>query len=322
MPLKDHPQLAQLVAPILDEAITTTAQKEFNRLREATNDDALVAEKVTKAVVSLAILPYGTTPEYNEWDALLHITYYHPQEINVAIQILDRLCVESPEGLGREAPLHIVDVGCAALAVQIALAIAATVNQLDANAIDLKLISATPSLMKIGTKLWNEFRSLLDQNPELSDLSRACEDLSPRCEFFDSYAEFWSSDVGDLPSECWLTSLPPEFNSNRKEIIEALKTLHQRYTSKITYLTCHELQFELARCVPGVKFDWIPQRTEKRPFDGKILKTSKWREELVDVVSALREEPMESNPAGLLKIPVRWIPYNMYRGYFTMIGKR
>ena len=75
MPVRNTLELSPLVGHVLDEAIATVAEEEFNRLCRATNNDFQVARDVTKAVRSLRNLQQGEEPEYNEWDALFYVTW-------------------------------------------------------------------------------------------------------------------------------------------------------------------------------------------------------------------------------------------------------
>jgi hypothetical protein len=71
MSLIDNLELRTLVAHVLDEAITTVAEKEFKRLCGATQNDAhQVAANVSAALNALDKLQKGVEPKYNGWEAL------------------------------------------------------------------------------------------------------------------------------------------------------------------------------------------------------------------------------------------------------------
>ena len=325
MPLRDKSELIELVAPLLDEAIVTVAEQEFDRLRSAASDDAQVAENAAEAVKSLALMQYGRQPAFNEWDALFYITDYQPGQINFALQILEGLIRESSEGLGRDVPLHIIDVGCGALAVQFAAAILATAHKVDGADIVVRGIDSRPAMKNIGAILWNQFRALVHRCPKLSELSHACDALTTRAEVYDSYASFCraatSPSHADAPPECWLASLDPVFEANRDEISGALQTLHERYCANVRLAACFELTLVIDRCVPGGDLQSKGPRKEELPFRGKLPKTSKWRAELVAELSRLLQQPINRNVAGLLEIPVIWSSRLIYRGSITTRGR-
>ena len=324
MPLRDNLELTQLVAPILDEAIVTVAEQEFDRLRSAASDDAEIAENTTEAVKSLALMQYGKEPAFNEWDALFYITDYQPSHINFALQVLEGLIQEASDGLAGKQPLHIIDVGCGALAVQFAAAILATAYNVDGANIVVKGIDTRPAMKAIGTTLWKQFRALVDQCPKLSALSHACDGLATRAEVYDLYASFCraatSPSHAEAAPECWLTSLDPVFEANIDEIAGALQTLHERYSANVKLAACFELKLVIDRCVPGGGLQSKGPRKEELPFQGKLPRTSKWRAELAAELSRLPQNAYSRNVAGLLEIPVIWSPRLIYRGSITTRG--
>ncbi|MDE0042152.1 MAG: hypothetical protein OXT74_08955 [Candidatus Poribacteria bacterium] len=321
MSLRENSELIELVAPLLDEAITTVAEQEFTRLRSAASDDAQVAENATEAVKSLALMQYGRQPAFNEWDALFYITDYQPGHINFALQVLEGLIQETPGGLAGKPPLHIINVGCGALAVQFAMAILATVYNVDGDTSVVKGIDTRPAMKVIGATLWKQFRALVDQCPKLSALSHACDALTTHAEVYDSYTSFCraaaSPPHADALPECWLVSLDPVFEANKDEIAGALQTLHERYSDNVRLAACFELTLVIDRCVPGGGLQSKGPRKEALPFQGKLPITSKWREELAAELSKLPQNAYSRNVAGLLQIPVIWPGRLIYRGSIT-----
>ncbi|MDE0299856.1 MAG: hypothetical protein OXN17_14575 [Candidatus Poribacteria bacterium] len=321
MPLRENSELIEFVAPLLDEAITTVGEQEYIRLRRAADDDAQVAENATEAVKSLALMQYGRQPAFNEWDALFYITDYQPGHINFALQVLEGLIQEAPDGLAGKPSLHIINVGCGALAVQFAVAILAAVYNVDGATIVVKGIDTRPAMKVIGTTLWKQFRTLVDRYPKLSALSHACDGLTTRAEVYDSYASFWraatSPPPADAPPECWLVSLDPVFEANKDEIAGALQTLHERYSDNVRLAACFDLTLEIDRCVPRGGLQFKRPRKEMLPFQGKLPITSKWREELVAELSKLPQNAYSRNVAGLLQIPVIWPGRLICRGSIT-----
>lgn len=324
MRLRENSELIELVAPLLDEAIVSVAEQEFNRLRSTANNDAQVAENTTEAVKSLALMQYGREPAFNEWDALFYITAYQPSHINFVLQVLEGLIQETPDGLTGRLPLHIIDVGCGALGVQFAMAILAAACNVDGANIVVNGIDTRPAMKAIGTTLWKQFRVLVDQSPKLSALSHACDGLTTRAEVYDSYASFCRAATtpkhADTPPECWFVSLDPVFESNRDEINGALQTLHEKYCANVRLAACFELKFVIDHCVSSGGLQSKGPRKDELPFQGKLPITSKWRAELVAELSRLPQNEYSRNVAGLLEISVSWSPRLIYRGSITTHG--
>ena len=269
-------------------------------------------------------MQYGKEPAFNEWDALFYITDYQPGHINFALQVLKGLIQEAPDSLAGKPPLHIIDVGCGALAVQFAAAILATVHNVDGAIIVVKGIDTRPAMKVIGATLWKQFRALVDRCPKLSELSHICDALTTRAEVYDSYATFCRAESSpsraEAPPECWLVSLDPVFEANKDEIAAALQTLHERYSVNVRFAACFELKLVIDRCVPGGGLQSKGPRKETLPFQGKLPMTSKWRAELVAELSKLPQKVYSRNVAGLLQIPVIWPGRLIYRGSITTRG--
>ena len=145
---------------VFDEAIATVAEQEFNRLRRITTDNAQVAENVKAALDSLVNLQYGVEPEYNEWEALFYVTWYQPYQINLALTVLQKVYEDARQHLGPDLPLHIIDVGCGALAVQFAMAILAAEYRQEDSKVIINGIDPSDPMKKIGETLWLEFWSI------------------------------------------------------------------------------------------------------------------------------------------------------------------
>ena len=211
MPVRNALELRLLVGHVLDEAIATVAEEEFNRLRSTANNDFQVARNVTEALRSLRNLQQGVEPEYNEWDALFYVTWYQPRQVNLALAILQEPYEDARRQLGSDFPLHIIDVGCGALAVQFAMAILAAENQREGNDLTVNGIDPSEPMKRIGKVLWSNFRFFLGEHSDLSDLSRTCDHMTNNCELFDSHASCLSSVGGhswfDFRLECWIIAL-------------------------------------------------------------------------------------------------------------------
>ena len=312
MSLIDNLELRKLVACVIDEAIATVAEEEFNRLCEITNNVALVGENIKAALESLAKLRDGLEPEYNEWDALFYVTWYQPRQINLALSILQELYQDVRKWQGPDLPLHIIDVGCGALAVQFAMAILATECHREGDNVTVTGIDPSEAMRKIGESLWLEFWTILDKHPgkhpELSDLARFCDYMTSSCESFDSYSLYCSSKV-DRPqvmerTECWMIALHAIYESNKDKIKEALQTLYGQYSPRVRLVTCHESKLSVARSVAGGDFRCHILSSNMLPFQGELSNTTEWRRHLVKKLPNNLLRSVE----GLLKRPAEWAP--------------
>ena len=308
MPVRNTLELSPLVGHVLDEAIATVAEEEFNRLCRATNNDFQVARDVTKAVRSLRNLQQGEEPEYNEWDALFYVTWYQPRQINLALAILQELYEDARRRLGSDFPLHIIDVGCGALAVQFAMAILAAENQREGNDLTVNGIDPSEPMKKIGETLWLKFRSFLCEHSDLSDLSRTCDHMTTNCELFDSHTSYFCSEGGrswvNPRLERWIVAVHASYESNRFTIKRALQELRDRYSPSAILVTSHRSRGEVVRFVAGEES--LQQRLSPKmlPLKGKLTNTTEWRTDLLSKLPAYQTNSLSS----LLSNPVEWAP--------------
>ena len=315
MPVRNTLELRILVGHVLDEAIASVAEEEFNRLRRATNDNAQIAANVTAALSSLDKLPKGVEPKYNEWDALFYITWYQPRQINMALKILRRFYEKSRykhQRAGR--PFHVIDVGCGALAVQFAMALLAT--ECRWKGADVTVIGIDPSepMRNIGDALWLEFWSNLSSHPnlnkhsELSDLERFCDCMASSCESFDSFSSYRCSKVGlsqaTERSECWMMAVDVVYTSNKNKIKEAIQAIRNQCKPNKNFLTCknqHD-RLEAARFVVDKGFECeMKLGVEDLWFEETLPITTKWRRSLITELNVQIERQRQ-----LLNNPVKW----------------
>ena len=298
----------ELVARILDEAITTTAEQEFNHLRSAVNNDAQVAKNVSEAVRSLRKLQFGEEPEYNEWVALFYLTWYQPRQINLALYILQELYEDTRRRLGSDFPLHIIDVGCGALAVQFAAAILAAEYQREGNDLTVNGIDPSEPMKRIGKALWSQFRLFLGDHSDLSDLSRTCNHMANGSELFDSHTSYSCSDGGHswgLPTtERWITAVHASYKSNWTKIKHALEALRDRYSPSAILITSHRSRGDVVLFVAGEEFHQQQLGPKVLPLQGELTKTTEWRTDLIWRLPAYQINSVSS----LLSNPVEWAP--------------
>ena len=309
MAVRDVTELRRLVRGVLDDAITSVAEEEFNRLCNALNNDFdEVGRQVKKALRALRRLQDGVEPDYNEWVALFYLTWYQPRQINLALYILQELYEDARRQLGSDFPLHIIDVGCGALAVQFAAAILAVENQREGNDLTVSGIDPSEPMKRIGNLLWSKFRLFLRDHSDLSDLSRTCDHMANNCELFDSHTSYFCSEGGRPWGppwiERWITAVHACYESNWFEIKRALQELRDRYSPSAILVTSHRSRWEVVRFVAGEE---SPQRRlspKQLPLKEELPKTTEWRTDLLNKLPAYQINSVSS----LLSNPVEWAP--------------
>lgn len=306
MSLIDNLELRALVTSALDEAIKTVAEQEFSRLYEITSDRHQVAENVRAALDSLVDLQKGIEPEYNKWDALFYLTWYQPYQINLALTILREVYEHAEQHPGPDLPLHIIDIGCGALAVQIAMAILGTEHQQKGNKIIVNGIDPSDPMKSIGELLWLEFWSILSEYPELSDLSHTCDWMTSNCELFDQHTSYCCDYSRDDPhTECWIVAIHAVYKTNMDEIKGALQTLCGQYSPSATLVTQHESNSGVARFVAGEYAQFRKLNSDDLTLQGELHETTQWRRRLV---RKLPENTRNSIGGLLYNRPVEWAP--------------
>ncbi len=245
-------------------------------------------------------------PEYNEWDALFYVTWYQPRQINLALSILQELYQDVRKWQGPDLPLHIIDVGCGALAVQFAMAILETAYQREGNYLTVNGIDPSEPMKKIGETLWLEFWSILCDHPELSDLSRTCDYMTNNCELFDSHSSYCCgySHVNPRP-ERWLTAVHAVYESNKEKINGTLRSLRDHYSPGVILVTSHESRSGIARFVAGEDARFKKLNSDELTLQGELRETTQWRRRLV---SKLPENTRNSVASLLYNRPVEWAP--------------
>ena len=302
-------ELRIFVGHLLDEAIATVAEEEFNRLCHAANNDLQeVAREVIKALMGLRGLRDGVEPDYSEWVALLYLTWYQPRQINLALYILQELYEDARKHLEPDFPLHIIDFGCGALAVQFAMAILTAKYPGECNNLTVHGIDPSEPMKRIGKALWSKFRFFLGEHSDLSDLSHACDHMTDNSELFDSHTSCFSSVDGhswfDIGLECWIIALHASYRSNQSRVKDVLNALQGRYSPTFTIVTSHRCNRDVVRFVAGDRSECQTIIPELLPIPWHLPRTTEWRR---DLLYRLPEYPINS-VRGMLSTRVEWKP--------------
>ena len=175
------------IEDLIDRAIAEVAEKEFRQLTRRLSEEEIV-DQVHRALGELKKLADGGTPDYDcEWVALFYLTWYQPRHTNLVYSLLDRRSVELPRHL------HVVDMGCGAMAVQFALAIFAATRDQGGTRISPANIDNSWPMIAIGVELWNCFTKMIREEargyrtPEtIHQLDRVTTSISKEYRTFDS----------------------------------------------------------------------------------------------------------------------------------------
>ena len=273
----------QIIANALDKTIAAVAEQEFSRLCKGLNGIQVV-EQVAKAQDELEKLQGRDSPDYNnEWVALFYITWYQPRQINIALAILQQLYKDTlRKELEDNYPVEIIDVGCGALSVRFATAIAATDHLHTVISVD----GIDPSLpmKRIGETLWSEFRAIIDGQPDLSDLLETWYFMGT-CELFDSFDSYsaYPETLGYNPNPTFLLlTVHTVYDSNRLEIQETLQNFRTYRHDCPMFVACYPSKSDIAESVIGGYDSHQRLETRDLPLQGVLPKTTEWREHLLD----------------------------------------
>lgn len=262
------------VANALDKAIAEVAEDEYRRLSAGMSPEDIAAE-VASALKSFAQLQSGTPPEYSEWDALLYLTWYQPRQINLALAAVAGY---------REAPrpVHIIDVGCGALATTIAMAISAATANVSPPNIDIEVCGIDPSghMTSIGRRFLRKLSRIVRTKP----FRIACDRVAENVGIYRTLDDYYESDRakrGRRPrASYWLTVIHAVYATNVDSLQEDLRRIRRKSIPDYEVVTCHIVGMEVARRICRDDATDLVLQREDFHFHGHLNKTTTWRQEL------------------------------------------
>lgn len=207
----------------LDRAIAKVAEAEYARLSADTTSEER-AKLVECALGSLADLASRKRPAYNDWEALLYLTWYQPRQVHLVYSLLRR---RFPYGY--YGPLRVVDVGCGAGAVQVALAILAAEAPF-VGEISVRGIDRSRAMRRLGKKLWAAFLAETIEGG-LDRLSEVINVMNRSCSASDYPT--WVASSDRLAEESasglsWLTAVHAVYEDNWIEFERIYYDVHDR----------------------------------------------------------------------------------------------
>ena len=263
------------IADALDNAMTTVAEQEFNRLtRGLTNEQITV--KVVGSLRSLDRLRVGKTPNYDGWDALFY-HWYQPSHINLAYNTINL-------ANGLRDQLHIVDFGCGTLAMQFGVFLAAA----DAiergqpiTEIKIDSIDTSQAMVNVGQKIWEQLYREIGRIPDLGYLDRAYKVIQPIPRIIQ---------VGDIErigfarsSNVLISAIHAVYDVNKEDVKHSLKSLVDRLNPDVCLASTHIANRNLLSEVWSFadrSYDVSSHDDVQPSFVGELEVITQWRRKL------------------------------------------
>lgn len=193
----------------LDSAIAEVARENASRLRNEIPSEQW-SESIDNALDSLTRLQTCEDPDWDlDWLNVFYISWYQPRQIHLAYVALRKL-------LERRHPLpprYVVDYGCGAWAVQIALAmILAEKPELQGAGIAVHGVDSSESMKRIGKELWSMFLKIVRERrghfQKLHDAMKSMEDFCIyHATIEDAAAAVQDGRTDGAPGDCWFAAI-------------------------------------------------------------------------------------------------------------------
>ena len=255
-----------------------------------------------RAFDSIEQLQYGKQPRYDEWDAPLYVSWYQARQVHLVCAML-KLYPPPPS----RGPLRVVDVGCGAWAVPIALAMLAVRGHrwLGDCQVSIHGIDPSTQMTRIGKKLWREFGCAARvRGLDTSFVDRMTDDDS-------IFTSVTYSDplAGDASAKLWLLAIHAVYDQSQREIRRFLAECRHQHRSHLRYellTTDGEKKQHLKSLVVNV--DGSGKWTGPQPiWEGKLRATTGFRRELHKLLEKCRS-PITEKHMNYLRNSVRWDP--------------
>jgi len=177
----------ELLFGALDRAITRVADDQYKRLSNKISLNGL-NRRVHQYLNFLSGLQQGNPPNYNDpWIALFYLTWYQPKQIHLAHSLIEeQKTIRNTNSLliDNSQSLHVIDFGCGALAMKFAVAWAvaeAIEHGEQISSVTVDSYDANLSMIQLGISLWDEFKSQIQNTPNLVHLFRAINMIKGQC---------------------------------------------------------------------------------------------------------------------------------------------
>ncbi len=257
------------------------------------------ASRIDGALESLELLQGGQEPLYHDWDSLFYVTWYQPRQVHLVYALL-RQCY--PRGLPER--LHVIDIGCGAGAVKLALAILIATDYRARGALNVGVQGIDPSgsMRRLGGELWLSFSCAARRRGlgRLEETIGAMTRTEDTYKGFGAYAESPAAREAEAAT-CWLTSVHAVYESTHRQLKEQMRRVRASRRPDWELVTTHRSKsHELAAVVSNGE----SLAVEPRPvWAGCLPQTTAWRRRLARVFSSLSDKSR-----AYLSKPVTWNP--------------
>ena len=274
----------------LDQVIKKVADAEFRRLTSGMEPE-LWHRHVHEVLESLGSegLQQGIPPDYKDsWVALFYLTWFQPKQIHVARSMMAFPSQGgSSTGIithGRQG-LHIVDVGCGALATLFAVAWAAAdalERGEDIGSITYDYYDDAPAMIVLGLLLWDVVKSEIAIIPSLQGLFYCSEVLIKHRyvipDLLLSHDAVWQSE-----NRC-MTAFHTVYRNNVNPIGDFLKRLAKAFDPTVGLMTCHNDQSSKSLLTQAWPFSDCEVPSNVSPFSQGLSRSlpsvTQWRRSL------------------------------------------
>lgn len=230
----------------LDRAIAHIAQREFARLCQGLTEGQ-IAIHLAHACIELKKLQRsdGEPPHYNNpWVALLYLLWYQPGQTYLAYRIICGLAKYrvSPQ-------LHVVDVGCGAIATEIALRIATATGGASTSTLPLQRsvvhsIDLSSEMIRLGAQVADKL---------CSDPGFVALHDHQICRRNVVNVDLANLEAQEENEDWWLTALHAVYDNNVRDIHAQVAAVTERVSPLRGIITTHSSKSRLlsAVCGPG-----------------------------------------------------------------------
>ena len=276
----------------LDEAIARVTTREYRQLKrqDATGSTA----RLECAFKSIEKLQKGEQPCYDRWDALLYVSWYQPRQVHLAYAVLKQ---HPPPPSSK--PLRIVDFGCGAWAVSIALAMFAAGGHpaLRDRKVSIHGIESKEPMWEMGQQLWHECLCAAEKRGLNTGFARR---MSPGG---DAYLDRLAADAS---AETWLLAIHALYDESQRDVGSFLDRYRERLASGLRYqlLTTHGSKLPMLESIVGVSGEWI---SPPPIWNGTLGRTTKCRRKIHEELRR-SGSPMSGKYMRYLWNRVSWNP--------------
>ena len=282
----------------LDRSISAASSAEFERLSEGMTGEEQ-ASRIVGALKQLKELqsPRGEPPKYDDpWVTLLYVLWYQPGQTYLAYRIIRELA-----GRRRPQQLRVMDIGCGALATELAIDIAIACGAFPGNGVALPV----PVVYSHDSS-----SSMVSMGESISEALLSDSDFSNGSPSEFSKRVLVEDDLTSLPSnssheEWWVTALHAVYQSNRPEIRAHLNEVSRKVKPECFVLTTHSSKQRILPKPNGTEviapIDLPLAGIVDRRFISRASRIADFRRELRKIVQNAEDRLPDAEAAKMAK---------------------